>query len=608
MANWDDLKQTFFEETKEGLEAIDAGLTDIRDGSESDDTVNAVFRAIHSAKGGAGVFGFEDLVRFAHVFETVLDAVRHGTLSPSPDVLDVLFTASDVLSDFVAMARSGEPAPAGYGDECRAALEGLLGQGEGGGAEEPAEDFDIPFVPVMVDDFDSPAEAAGERCFTISFRPTPAFPADQDPLFLLQQLRSLGTLELAAQTDALPSLAELSLDLGYIGWSGTLRTAWGREDIERVFAFVADKCELEITEVSVPPADGDLAGVGDAAAGLPDLAPAAAARPPRRAPMRSPRWTRSPPNLRPRSRRYPSSRPSLLRLSCPTRRRCRPGRRRAAAGRARSGRGSPQGGPRPGRFVRRHHHPGGAREDRPRRQHGRRDRHRPGDAGPGRAGAPARDHEPGGAADRGRLPPYPRAQGQRDVHARPAGEDRVPAHDPPGPRARHQDRQEGPAGDAGREHRGRQDRDRAAERPDHPHHPQLDRSWHRIARGAAGGRQEGGRHDPARGRAARRPHRHRDHRRRGRNQFRTRAEEGAREGPGRRRRGAQQRRDQQSDLPAGLLDRRGGFRPFRPRRRHGRGATKHPGSRRPHHAQIRARARHVHRARLAAHARRSWTA
>ena len=82
MANWDDLKQTFFEETEEGLEAIDAGLTDIRDGAESDDTVNAVFRAIHSAKGGAGVFGFEALVRFAHVFETVLDAVRHGTLSP----------------------------------------------------------------------------------------------------------------------------------------------------------------------------------------------------------------------------------------------------------------------------------------------------------------------------------------------------------------------------------------------------------------------------------------------------------------------------------------------------------------------------------------------
>ncbi|HWF94676.1 MAG TPA: chemotaxis protein CheA [Xanthobacteraceae bacterium] len=262
MANWDDLKQTFFEETKEGLEAIDAGLTDIRDGSESDDTVNAVFRAIHSAKGGAGVFGFEALVRFAHVFETVLDAVRHGTLSPGPDLLDVLFTASDVLADLVAMARSGEEAPAGYGDECRAALEALLGQDqEGGGPDTEAEDFDIPFVPVRVD-FDEPDESA-ERSYSISFRPSSEFLLSQDPLFLLQQLRMLGTLELTAQTDALPPLAELSPGVSYIGWTATLRTSWGREDIERVFAFVLDKCDLQIVELDPPASAAIVAADGE---------------------------------------------------------------------------------------------------------------------------------------------------------------------------------------------------------------------------------------------------------------------------------------------------------------------------------------------------------
>jgi two-component system chemotaxis sensor kinase CheA len=298
MANWDELKQTFFEETKEGLEAIDAGLTDIRDGNESEDTVNAVFRGIHSIKGGAGVFGFEDLVRFAHVFETVLDAVRHGDLAAGPDILDVLFSASDVLSDFVGMARAGETAPAGYGDECRAALEGLIGQdghteGEGDGA---AEDFDIPFVPVRIDDFDAPSESPGERSYAIRFQPNPDFSANQDPLFLLEQLRSLGTLELAADIDALPSLAELSPAVSYIGWSGTLRTTWGREDIERVFAFVADQCELQITDLD-PPAGGvdvarDVAAEPAAAAGegvdlafvpelvlAPELAPALAPEP-----------------------------------------------------------------------------------------------------------------------------------------------------------------------------------------------------------------------------------------------------------------------------------------------------------------------------------------
>ncbi len=250
------MKQTFFEETKEGLEAIDAGLTDIRDGGESDDTVNAVFRAIHSAKGGAGVFGFEALVRFAHVFETVLDAVRHGTLSPGPDLLDVLFTASDVLADLVAMARSGEEAPAGYGDECRAALEALLGQDQESGGDTAAEDFDIPFVPVRVD-FDEPDESA-ERSYSISFRPSSEFLLSQDPLFLLQQLRMLGTLELTAQTDALPPLAELSPGVSYIGWTATLRTSWGREDIERVFAFVLDKCDLRIVDLD-PPASAAIA-------------------------------------------------------------------------------------------------------------------------------------------------------------------------------------------------------------------------------------------------------------------------------------------------------------------------------------------------------------
>src|SRR5258708_15216399 len=258
MANWDELKQTFFEETKEGLEAIDAGLTDMRDGGESEDTVNAVFRAIHSVEGGAGVFGFEAMVNFAHVFEPVLDAVRHGSLAAGPEILDVLFTASDVLSDFVAMARADEAAPTGYGDECRAALEGLIGHDEEGDGDAAAEDFDIPFVPGGIDDFDTPSESPGERCYAISFRPNSDFPPSQDPLFLLQQLRSLGTLELVAKTDTLPSLAELSPGVSYIVWGGHPRTGRWRQDIERVFAFVTDKCELQITDLDPQVARADV--------------------------------------------------------------------------------------------------------------------------------------------------------------------------------------------------------------------------------------------------------------------------------------------------------------------------------------------------------------
>jgi two-component system chemotaxis sensor kinase CheA len=181
----------------------------------------------------------------------VLDALRHGTLAPGSATLAVLFTASDVLADLVAMARAGEAVPAGYGDECRAALERLIGRGEScDGGEDVAADIEgHDSAPVRADDFDASNKRTGERCYSISFRPKSELLNGQDPLFLLRELRTLGTLDLVAQTEALPPLAELSPDVSYIGWRGTLRTSWTRQDIERVFAFVADKCDLEVTEL-----------------------------------------------------------------------------------------------------------------------------------------------------------------------------------------------------------------------------------------------------------------------------------------------------------------------------------------------------------------------
>ncbi len=151
MSAIDDLRQTFFEESAEGLEAIDSGLAELCDSAGSDETVNAVFRAIHSIKGGAGVFGFSGLVDFAHVFETVLDQIRHGKLAPSQQTVEVLQKANDTLSDLVAMARAGEAAPANFDADSRAALSQLIG-GEGG-KDEIAEDFaDIEFQPVLAED------------------------------------------------------------------------------------------------------------------------------------------------------------------------------------------------------------------------------------------------------------------------------------------------------------------------------------------------------------------------------------------------------------------------------------------------------------------------
>jgi two-component system, chemotaxis family, sensor kinase CheA len=262
MSSLDQLKNTFFDECSEALQQIELGLPDIRDGSGSEDTINAVFRGVHSVKGGAGIFGFEDLVKFAHVFETVLDEMRSGKLAAAEGIVDTLLQANDVLTDLISMSRSGERIPPDFGSECRAAMQQIL-QANSGGAEigdgEAARaDFEgIDFVPVMVN-FDEAATeengaANGEHEFSIVFRPKPELlKKANEPLYIIRELRKLGTLDLVAELDRLPPLTELEADRPYLGWTGTLRTPGTREQVDEVFEFVVGDCELEITEVGAP--------------------------------------------------------------------------------------------------------------------------------------------------------------------------------------------------------------------------------------------------------------------------------------------------------------------------------------------------------------------
>jgi two-component system chemotaxis sensor kinase CheA len=254
MSSLDQLKQTFFDECSEALQQIEAGLTDIREGHGTDDTINAVFRSVHSVKGGAGIFGFEGLIKFAHVFETVLDEMRSGKLAASQDNVDVLLPANDVLTDLIAMTRAGEAIPDNHGAESRAALERLLGKGAAEGDAEdddttPAEDFEgLDFMPVRSDAFDMPETPASGQTFKIVFRPgAELLKRANEPLYIIRELRKLGELALVAETERLPSLAELEPDRPYIGWTGTLRTTATREQIEEIFEFVIGDCELDIS-------------------------------------------------------------------------------------------------------------------------------------------------------------------------------------------------------------------------------------------------------------------------------------------------------------------------------------------------------------------------
>jgi len=60
-------RQVFFEESLEGLEAMESSLLQLAEGTPAEETINTIFRAAHTIKGGGGTFGFQELTSFTHV-------------------------------------------------------------------------------------------------------------------------------------------------------------------------------------------------------------------------------------------------------------------------------------------------------------------------------------------------------------------------------------------------------------------------------------------------------------------------------------------------------------------------------------------------------------
>ncbi|MGJ8589755.1 MAG: chemotaxis protein CheA [Yoonia sp.] len=240
----------FFEECEDLLVALSDGLEDMRDGKADNETVNAVFRSVHSIKGAAGAFSLEDLVGFAHIFETVLDEVRAGRLATDDALLRVLQRAGDILADLVDAARDGLPADADQVDPVVAELQTFLGAD---GLVE--EEFVFEALTLTFDN--TPTSAT----YQVQFRPSREFYATgNDPALVIAALQELGPCTVRALTADLPQdFAEFQWDEGYLTWQIDVADQQNDLAIREVFHFVDDLCDLRIAENFeddvAPPAD-----------------------------------------------------------------------------------------------------------------------------------------------------------------------------------------------------------------------------------------------------------------------------------------------------------------------------------------------------------------
>ncbi len=232
--------QTFFEESFEGLQAMEAALLGLDPGAPDAETINTIFRAAHSIKGGAGTFGFSAIAEFTHVLETLLDEVRSGERQPSQELIDLVLQSVDVLRDMLESARDGsELSSAGPVHD---ALQAMLRGESTAAADAPVAQ---PLPPAVSPD--------GRTAWRIDFRPNPEMMLyGNDPLRILKELGRLGETRLTLVSDRLPEFAELDPEQCHLAWQVELLTDASEQEIRELFAWVEDDCELGVQRQDGP--------------------------------------------------------------------------------------------------------------------------------------------------------------------------------------------------------------------------------------------------------------------------------------------------------------------------------------------------------------------
>lgn len=282
------IRQTFFQECEEQLAELESGLLAIERQESDSETINAVFRAVHSIKGGAGAFGLDELVRFAHTFETTLDLMRSNALEITGNLVKLMLRSADGLADLVRFSRDGtdldrariaqlnaELTRAASGDAAPSMEAAPLAQPESGPDENGFTPIQFSLEDLVATDFSGGLEEDASGPLVVSFRPKPELYAKaNDALVLLREIKRLGDVTISCDTTQIPLLTELDPEGAYLSWTIELDPAIEENAVREVFEFVTFDCDLDIAAKAVAPseatetADFEVIPVADIAAML----------------------------------------------------------------------------------------------------------------------------------------------------------------------------------------------------------------------------------------------------------------------------------------------------------------------------------------------------
>lgn len=236
--------QVFFEESYEGLDVMESALLNIDLSEIDDETINEIFRAAHSIKGGSGTFGFKEIAEFTHVVETLLDLIRSDQFEMKADHVDLFLRSVDCIRTMINQLENGISCDMEVADELKASFTVLL-DGENT-ASGDSNDADSAAAKTH-------GSQSGAEGWQIYFKPElDVLRTGNDPVRMFRELSALGELSVIAVMDEIPSISDIDPEACYMAWNLTLFGGATEEQVNEVFEWVVDDSALVITPLILP--------------------------------------------------------------------------------------------------------------------------------------------------------------------------------------------------------------------------------------------------------------------------------------------------------------------------------------------------------------------
>lgn len=236
-------RQAFKEEATELLSELELTLLSLEHNPDDGELIAKVFRALHTIKGSAGMFGFDDITMFTHDIESAYDLIRNGAIRINKEIIDLTLTARDLISVMLTHSEEGGEIDEEKTKETILAFKALTSSAskETVKAEEIKESAKKTVKAASED---------SSKLYHILFKSFPdMFITGTNPVLLLDEVRELGLAVVIANCINIPDLDEIDPEKCYMIWNLILKTEKGTDSIKDVFIFVDDQCEIAIENI-----------------------------------------------------------------------------------------------------------------------------------------------------------------------------------------------------------------------------------------------------------------------------------------------------------------------------------------------------------------------